>query len=85
MDVQLPQEFALRREVSAIQLFGRTLLERILLADRPSKHVGMIEAIWQEKRYIVFLRDLEERAEALKTSEHATRGEQTSPPRAASH
>jgi hypothetical protein len=79
MDIQLPQEFVLRREVSAIQLFGRSLLERIppnavILADRPAAHVRMIEAIWKEKRYIVFLRDLEERAEAHWNSGTATRG-----------
>jgi len=68
MNIQLPQEFVLRREVYAIQHFGRSLLERIppdaiILADRLSTHARMIEVVWKEKRYIVFERDLEERAE----------------------
>jgi len=67
MDTRLPQEFILRREVCAIQLFGRNLLERIppdvvVHADRHSTHARMIEVVWNEKRYVVFQRDLEERA-----------------------
>ena len=68
MDIRLPQDFVLRSEVCAIQLFGRNLLEcipisTVILADRPSTHTRMIEALWKEKRYIVFQRDLEELAE----------------------
>ena len=68
MDFQLPQEFVLRSEVCAIQLFGRNLLEciptsTVILADCPSTHTRMIEVVWNEKRYIVFQRDLEELAE----------------------
>lgn len=68
MDIRLPQEFVLRSEVCAIQLFGRNLLEciptsMVILAERPSTHTRMIEVLWKEKRYIVFQRDLEELAE----------------------
>src|SRR5579864_4893008 len=68
MDIRLPQEFVTRREVGAIQLFGGNGIERIppdaiILADRPSTHARMIEVVWNEKRYVVFQRDLEERAE----------------------
>jgi len=68
MDIRLPQEFVVRREVYAIQLFSRSLLERIppnaiILADHKSVHARMIEVVWNEKRYMVFQRDLEERAE----------------------
>jgi hypothetical protein len=71
MDFHLPQEFALRSEVCAIQLFGRNLLEcippsTVIHADRPSTHSRMIEVLWKEKRYIVFQRDLEELAEPHK-------------------
>jgi hypothetical protein len=67
-DFRLPQEFVLRRGVYATQLFGQNSLERIppdtvILADRPSTHARMIEVVWNEKRYVVFQRDLEERAE----------------------
>lgn len=68
MHIQLPQEFVLRREVGAIQLFGRNRIERIppdavIFADRVSTHARMIEVVWNEQRYIVFQRDLEERAQ----------------------
>lgn len=74
MDIRLPQEFVLRREVYATQLFGRNLLERIppdaiIRADRPSTHLRMIEVVWNEKRYVVFQRDLEERAEPCNPQE----------------
>jgi len=70
MDIKLPQEFVLRREVYAIQLFGRNLLEPIppnavILAVGRSTHARMIEVVWQEKLYIVFERDLRERMEPL--------------------
>jgi len=69
MNIRLPQEFVIRREVCAVQLFGRNLLERIppdsvILADRPAAHQRMIEVVWNEKRYLAFQRDLEERAES---------------------
>jgi hypothetical protein len=68
MDIRLPQEFVLRSEVCAIQLFGRNLLEciptsTVIRAQCPSSHTRMIEVLWKEKRYIVFQRDLEELAE----------------------
>jgi hypothetical protein len=68
MDIRLPQEFVLRSEICAIQLFGRNLLEclptsTVVLAERPSTHTRMFEVLWKEKRYIVFQRDLEELAE----------------------
>jgi hypothetical protein len=67
-DLRLPQEFVTRRVVGAVQLFGRNRIERIppdavILAHRPSTHARMIEVTWNEKRYVVFQRDLEERAE----------------------
>ena len=69
--MQLPREFILRREICAIQLFGRNLLERIppdavILADCPSAYKRMIEVVWQERRYAVFERDLRERTEPVK-------------------
>ena len=65
-----PREFVVRREIYAIQLFGRNLLERIppdavILADCPSAYTRMIEVVWQEKRYAVFERDLKERTEPV--------------------
>jgi hypothetical protein len=68
MHVELPQEFVIRREVGAVQLFGRHRIERIppdavILGDCYSTHARMIEVVWNEKRYVVFQRDLEERAE----------------------
>jgi hypothetical protein len=78
MDIQLPQTFVFRSEIYGIQLFGRNLLERIppdavILADRPYTHVRMIEAIWKERRYIVFQRDLEENAEPFRNPDAAAR------------
>ena len=74
MDIRLPQDFVIRREVGAIQLFGRNRIERIppdavILADRPSTHARMIEVVWNEKRCIVFQRDLEERAQPCSPQE----------------
>lgn len=74
MYFQLPQEFVLRSEVCAIQLFGRNLLEcippsTVILADRPSTHTRMIEVLWKQKRYIVFQRDLKELAEPRKSKQ----------------
>jgi len=74
MHIRLPQEFVTRRELGAIQLFGHNRIERIppdaiILADRPSTHARMIEVVWNEKRYIVFQRDLEERAEPCNPQE----------------
>ena len=68
MEIALPQEFVLRGKVYAFQLFGRQLLERIpanavILADRPSAYVRMIEVVWEERRYLVFARDLRDLAE----------------------
>jgi len=70
----LPREFIVRREVYAIQFFGRNLLERIppdavVLADRPSPYKCMIEVVWQGRRYVVFERDLRERTEPAKKPE----------------
>lgn len=69
--MQLPQEFVVRREIYAIQLFGRNLLEciptdAVIFVDRTSAHKRMLEVVWQERRYIVFERDLKERAEPAK-------------------
>jgi hypothetical protein len=73
--IQLPQEFVVLEEIFVFQLFGRNALERIppgavVLATHRSKHKRMIEVIWQEKRYVVFERDLQERMEPLKKPEN---------------
>ena len=78
MYFQLPQEFVLRSEVCAIQLFGRNLLEcippsTVILADRPSTHTRMIEVLWKQKRYIVFQRDLEELANLVSLNKNTCR------------
>jgi len=71
MEFQFPQEFIIRREVHAIQHFGQSLLEpipagEVILAEGPSSYARMIEVVWQDKRYLVFDRDLTERAEPVK-------------------
>jgi len=71
MEFELPQEFIVRREIHAIQHFGQSLLEpipaeEVILADRPSHYARMIEVVWQQRRYLVFDRDLTERAEPLR-------------------
>lgn len=71
LGMQFAREVVLRKEIWAIQLFGHILLERIppgsvIVVDRPSTYTRMIEVVWQEKRYIVFQRDLEERTETVK-------------------
>ena len=68
--LQLPQEFIVRVEVYG---FGPNL-ERIppdsvVLALSRSTYKRMIEIVWQEKRYIVFERDLHERMWPLKKPE----------------
>ena len=73
MEFELPQEFIVRREIHAIQHFGQSLLEpipagEVILADRPSHYAKMIEVVWHERRYLVFDRDLTERAEPLRKS-----------------
>jgi len=73
MDRQFPQEFIVRREVHAIQHFGQSLLEpipagEVILAECPSHYARMIEVVWHQKRYLVFDRDLTERAEPLRKS-----------------
>ena len=71
MEIDLPQKFVLRRKAYAFQLFGRQLLERIpggalILAERHSSdYVSMIEVVWEERRYLVFERDLRELTEPL--------------------
>jgi hypothetical protein len=45
LDMQLPGEFVVRREIQAIQHFGQSMLERIplgevILADRPPRIHG---------------------------------------------
>jgi len=70
MQIRLPREFVVHREFYATQLFGRNLLERIpldavILADCRSTHKRMIEVVWQERRYVVFERDLMERTEPV--------------------
>jgi len=73
MEMELPREFIVRREVFAIQLFGRNLLERIppdalIFVDCPSTYKRMIEVVWEGRRYVVFERDLKERTEPAKKS-----------------
>jgi len=73
--IKLPQEFVVQREVYAFPLFGRSVLGcipsgAVILATNRSTHKRMIEVIWQEKRYIVFERDLQERMEPLKKPEN---------------
>jgi len=72
--IQLPQEFVALRDVYVFQLFGRNGLEPIppgavILAARHSSYVRMIEAIWQDKEYIVFERDLRECMVPVKNAE----------------
>ena len=69
--MQLPREFVIQREVQAIQHFGQNRLERIppgeiVFAERGSRYTRMIEAVLQGKRYLIFERDLTERAEPLR-------------------
>jgi len=69
-DMQLPRKFVVLREFYAIQLFGRNLFERIppdavILADCLSTHKRMIEVVWEDRRYVVFERDLRERTEPV--------------------
>lgn len=68
--MQFARELMLRDEICAVQLFGHNVFERIprgsvIFVDRPSTYVRMVEVIWQDKRYIVFQRDLEERTESV--------------------
>ena len=63
-----PLEFVLCDEICAIQLFGRNRLEciargSVIIAEQASTYARMIEIVWREKRYLVFERDLEERAQ----------------------
>ena len=69
--MQLPEEFVVRREIHAIQHYGHSLLEpippgEVILAERASMYARMIEVVWQERRYLVFDRDLTERAEPVR-------------------
>ena len=71
--MDLPEEFVVRCEIHAIQRFGQSLLEpippgEVILAERPSAYARMVEVVWQERRYLVFDRDLTERAEPLRKS-----------------
>jgi hypothetical protein len=73
MEYQLPQEFVVHREIHAIQGFGQGLIEpipasEVILADRPSHYARLIEVVWHQKPYLVFERDLVERAEPLRKS-----------------
>jgi hypothetical protein len=73
MEYELPQDFIVGREIHAIQYFGQGLLEpipagEVVLAERPSNYARMIEVVWDQKRYLVFDRDLTERAEPIKKS-----------------
>lgn len=70
MEIDLPQKFVLRRQVYAFQLFGRQLLERIpaeavIVAESPSMYSSMIEVAWEQRRYLIFERDIRELAEPL--------------------
>lgn len=71
MRSQLPEEFVIRREIYAIQYFGQSLLEAIpigevILAERSSNYARMVEVVWRHKRYLLFDRDLTERADPLR-------------------
>jgi len=73
MEFALPQEFIVRREIHATQHFGQSSLEpipasEVILAERLSNYARMIEVVWHQKRYLVFDRDLTERAEPLRKS-----------------
>jgi len=73
MEFELPQEFVVRREIHAIQYFGQGLLEpipagEVILAERPSHYARMVEVNWHQSQYLVFDRDLTERAEPLRKS-----------------
>ncbi len=64
----IPSGLGLRREVQAIQHFGQNRLEsisegEIILAEARSAYSRMIEAVRQERRYLILERDLRERAE----------------------
>jgi len=68
--MQFPQDFIIRRELHAIQHFGQSLLEpisagAIIRAERQSAYSRMIEAIWNDKPYLIFERDLTERTEPV--------------------
>lgn len=72
--LQLPQEFVVLIEVYAFPLYGRGVLAcippgAVILASCRSTHKRMIDVIWQEKRYVVFERDLQERMSPLKKPE----------------
>jgi len=71
MQIQYPEKFIVCREIHTIQHFGQSLLEpipagEVILAERPSSYPRMIEAVWQERRYLIFERDLRERTEPAK-------------------
>ena len=68
--LQLPEEFVVQFEVVAYPLEGHGVLEcippgAIILASCRSIHEHMIEVVWQEKRYVVFERDLQDRMRPL--------------------
>jgi hypothetical protein len=71
---ELPQKFIVLSEVYAFRLYGRSVLAcipagAVVLASCRSTHKRMIEVIWQEERYVVFERDLQERMSPLKKPE----------------
>jgi len=73
MKFQFPQEFIVRRELYAIQHFGQSRLEPIpagafIIAERQSAYARMSEVVWQGQLYLVFDRDLAERAEPARKS-----------------
>lgn len=66
--MHLPQEFTTHRAIDVIQHFGQSLIENIpagevILVERSSRYGRMFEAIWKDKRYLIFARDLQERTE----------------------
>lgn len=75
MHIQLPQEFIVRREMLALQDFGRSLLERIgagevilakhRVAKQRDQWPRMIEVVWHERPYLIYERDLTEQAEPV--------------------
>jgi hypothetical protein len=68
--MKFPQEFVILREVQAVQHFGQNRLEPIrageqILAERASAYSRMIETVRKGKQYLVFERDLRERAQPV--------------------
>jgi hypothetical protein len=66
MENQRPR-YVLQREIVAIQVFGRYLLEKIppgsmILVSGHTTRERMLVVLWEDREYIMFERDLKERA-----------------------